>query len=92
LLVDDGFNAGVKNGVEASELAEVGENDGSELCAIDASVAVSDGRAEFAKDFVVSGLAGLDEFVREGIGVENCEAHFAQHGGDRGFAAGNAAG
>jgi hypothetical protein len=85
------FYARVKDDVEAGELCVVVENDCGQLCAIDAIVWIEDGGAEFAEDFVVGRLAGLDEFVREGIGVENVEAEFAQHGGDRGFAGGDAA-
>ena len=57
-----------------------------------ARVAVEDRRTEFANDFIVSELARLDEFVGEGIGVEHVEAQLAKHGGDGGFACGDASG
>src|SRR5882762_5539086 len=50
------------------------------------------GLAEFLEDFIVGGLAGLDELVGEGVGVEDREPHFAQHGGDGAFAAGDSTG
>jgi hypothetical protein len=91
-LVNGDFDARVKDRVEASEFGRVGEDNGGEFCAIYASVVGEDRGAEFANDFVVSGLAGLDEFVGEGIGVEDVEAQFAKHGGDGGFSCGDASG
>jgi len=49
-------------------------------------------RAEFLEDFVVGRQARLDEPMGQGVGVEDGEAHFAEHGGDGAFAAGDAAG
>src|SRR5260370_31380635 len=92
LPVDDGLDARMNDGVEASKFSRVGEDDGGELCAIDAIAAIQNGRAKFADHFFVRGLAGLDEGVREGIGVEYGEAHFAQHDRDRGLTTGDAPG
>src|SRR3989442_169422 len=50
------------------------------------------GDAATSFDFVVGGLAGPDELVGQGIGVEDGETHFAQHGGDGAFAAGDSTG
>jgi len=60
---------------------------------VDARIRGEHGVAEFLEDFVVGGLAGLDELVGEGVGVEDGEAEFAEHGGDgRFFAAGDSTG
>jgi hypothetical protein len=86
------LGAGMENGVEASEFVGVGEDDGGEFAAVDAAGTAGDVRAEFAEDFVVSGLARLHEPVRDGVGIEDREAEFAKHGGNGAFAAGDAAG
>jgi hypothetical protein len=36
-------------------------------------------------------VAGFDKRVRDGIGIEDGEAHFSQHGADGAFAAGDTA-
>jgi hypothetical protein len=86
------LDARMENGVEASEFAGVGEDDGGKFGAVDAAGSVGDIGAEFAKDFVVSRLAGFHQTVRDGVGVEYGEAEFAKHGSDGTFAAGDAAG
>ncbi len=86
------LDARMKNGVETSELVGVGEDDGREFGAIDAAGSVGNVGAEFAKDFVVSRLAGFHQTVRNGVGVEYRKTEFAKHGGDGAFAAGDAAG
>lgn len=92
LAEHDLFHGRMKNGVELSELAGIGKDDGSEPGAIDAAGGVGEVRAKFAKNFLVSGLAGLDEFVGYGIRIENRKTHFAQHSGDGALAAGDATG
>jgi hypothetical protein len=92
LAENDFGDTGVDDGVEAVEFYAVGEDDGTEFRAVYASAGASDRRAEFTEDFVVSGLARLDEFVRQGVRVQDGEAEFAEHGGDGAFAAGDAAG
>jgi hypothetical protein len=82
----------MKDCVEAGEFGGVGENYGREFCTIYTSVVVHDRWAEFANDVVVSGLAGFEKFVSEGIGVEYVEAEFSKHGGDCRFACGDASG
>jgi hypothetical protein len=86
------LDAGMENGVEASEFVGISESDGGEFAAVDAAGPVGDVGAEFAKDFVVSSLAGFHEPVRDGIGIEDGEAEFAKHGGNGTLAAGDAAG
>ena len=86
------LDARMENGVEASEFAGIGEGGSGEFGAIDATGTVGDVWAEFAQDFVMSGLAGFHEAVRDGIGVKDREAEFAKHGGNGAFAAGDAAG
>ena len=86
------LDARMENGVEASEFGGIGEGDSGEFATVDPAGSVGEIGAEFAEDFVVSGLAGFHEPVRDGIGVEDREAEFAKHGGDDAFAAGDAAG
>ncbi len=86
------LDARMKNGVEASELVRIAEDDGGEFATINAAGALGEIGAEFAKDFVVSRLAALHQFVGDGIGVEDGEAEFAKHGGNGALAAGDAAG
>src|SRR6266481_4155043 len=76
LTQDDFGDAGMDDGVEAVEAGIRGE----------------DGGPKFAEDFVVGGPAGFDEFVGEGVGIENGKAEFAEHGGNGAFAAGDASG
>src|SRR5258706_2579720 len=85
LLMNGDFDARVKDRVEASEFGGIAKYYGREFCAVYATVVVENGAAEFANDFIVSGLAGLDEFVGKGIGVEHIEAQFAKHSCDGGF-------
>jgi homoaconitase/3-isopropylmalate dehydratase large subunit len=40
---------------------------------------------------MMRGIAGFDERVSDGIGIENGEAHLSQHGAYGAFAAGDAA-
>jgi hypothetical protein len=86
------LDARMQNGVETSEFAGVGKDDGGKFGAVDAAGSVGDVGAEFAKDFVVSRLAGFHQTVRDGVGVEYREAEFAKHGGNSALAAGDAAG
>ena len=86
------FDAGMENGVQASEFVGIGEGDGGEFAAVDAAGGVGEIGPEFAEDFVVSRLAGLDQTVRDGIGVEDREAEFAKYGGNGALAAGDATG
>jgi len=92
LAENDFGDARVNDGVEAVKSSAVGEDDGAELSAVDASAGAGDRRAEFAENFVVTGLARLDELMRQGVRVEDRKAEFAEHGGDGAFAAGDAAG
>src|ERR1700694_3801933 len=89
---DDFRDARMDDGVQTVELGAVAEDDGAELGAVDAATCVGDGRAEFMEDLVMGGLAGLNKFMGERIGVEDAKAHFAEHGSDGAFAAGDAAG
>jgi len=86
------FDAGMENGVEASEFVGIGEGDGGEFAAVDSSERVGEIGAEFAEDFVVSRLVGLHQTVRDGIGVEDRKAEFAKHASNGALAAGDAAG
>jgi hypothetical protein len=92
LTQDDFGDARMDDGVEAVETGAIVENDGAEFCAVNAPIRGEDGGTKFAEDFVVGGLAGFDEFVGEGVGIENGEAEFAKHSGYGAFAAGDAAG
>src|SRR5712691_2870007 len=92
LAEDDFRNARMDDGVEAIQLDAVGKDDGAEFCAVNAAPGGDHGLAKFLKDFAVSRLAWLDEFVGEGVGVEDGETHFAKHGGDGAFAAGDSTG
>jgi hypothetical protein len=92
LTQDDFGDAGMDDGVEAVEAGAIVENDGAEFCAVNAAIRGEDGGPKFAKDFVVGGPAGFDEFVGEGVGIENGKAEFAEHGGNGAFAAGDASG
>jgi hypothetical protein len=86
------LDAGMENGVEANEFGGIGEDDSGEFGTIDATGRVGQVRAELAEDFVVCGLAGFHEFVREGIGVEDREVEFVKDGGDDALAAGDTTG
>src|ERR1700719_4208489 len=92
LTEDDFRDARMNDGVEAVESGAIGKDDGAELCPVDAAVRGDHGLAEFLEDFAVGWLAGLDEPVGQGVGIEDREAHFAEHGGAGAFAAGDAAG
>ena len=92
LLKDGCFHARVNDGVQPIELLAIGEHDSGQLGAVDAATFVKDGWSELPDDFVVCGLAGLDQCVGERVGIENGEAHFAEYCGDGAFAAGDAAG
>ena len=92
LLLNGFFDAGMNDGVEASQLLLVSKDYGGELGAIDAAAKTENFGSELAQDVIISRLARLKKRVREGIGVENGEAHFAEHGGDGAFAAGDSAG
>lgn len=92
LAENDLVNARMKDSVEVREFCGIGEDDGGEFVAVDASGRVGKISAEGLQDLVVSGLAGFHEFVGYGIGVKNGEAKFAQNCGDSTFAAGDAAG
>ena len=92
-LVKHGFaDTGMDNGVEPIEFGAVGEDEGAESGAVDAAPGIRDGGAEFTNHVVVGSLAGFDQSVGKSIGVEDGEAHFAEHGGHGAFAAGDAAG
>jgi hypothetical protein len=86
------LDAGMENGVEASEFDGIGEDHGGEFRTIDATARVGEIHAELAEYFVVCGLAGFHEFVRDGIGVEDQEAEFTEDGSDNALAAGDTAG
>jgi hypothetical protein len=80
------------DGVETVEFRTIGKDDGAEFGAVHAAILGKHRLAEFVDDFVVGWLAGLDQFVGQGVGVEDREAHVAQHGGDGAFAAGDSTG
>src|SRR5882762_9161141 len=92
LTEDDFGDARMDDGVEAVESGAIGEDDGAELWTVNAAIGGHHPRAEFLEDFVVGRQARLDEPMGQGVGVEDGEAHFAEHGGDGAFAAGDAAG
>jgi hypothetical protein len=87
-----GFDSRMDNSVEAVEFGAIREDNRGELGAVHAAISDDDGRPELTDDFVMSSLAGLDQLVGKRIGVENGEAHFAEHRGNGAFAAGDAAG
>jgi hypothetical protein len=92
-LAQDGLgDSRMDDGVQAVEFRAIGKNERSQLGAVHALLAIGDARTEFAENLVVSGLAGLDELVRERISVENRETHIAQHGSNGALAAGDSAG
>ena len=78
--------------VEAGAFCGVGKNDGAEFGAIDRIARAENRIAKFANDFVVGGLAGLEQFVAERVHFEDHAILVAQQGGDGGFAGGDAAG
>src|SRR5712691_739952 len=88
---DDVGDARVHDGVQAVELGPVGKNNVRELDPVDAPARIGDGRSELAQDLIVCGLAPFDQSVGQRIGVEDGEAHFAEHGGDGALSAGNSA-
>ncbi len=88
---DDVGDARVHDGVQAVELGAVGKNNVRELDPVDAPACVGDDRSELAQDLIVRGLAPFDQSMGQGIGVEDGEAYFAEHGGDGALSAGNSA-
>ena len=92
-LPEDGLgHARVHNGIETIELAAIGKDECSQFGAVNTAAAVGDQRPEFAEHFTVGGLARLSQLVRQRVGIENGEAHLAEHGRDGALAAGDPAG
>ena len=92
-LAENHFSdARVDDGVKAIEFCVIVEDDGAEFGAVHAATGSEHVLSEFLDHFVVGGLAGLDQFVREGVGIKDGEPHFTQHGGDGAFAAGDSTG
>ena len=89
---DDVEDARVEDLVEAGAFCGVSENDGAEFRAIDCITGAENRIAKFANDFVVGGLAGLEQFVAERVHFEDHAILVAEQGGDGGFAGGDAAG
>ena len=85
-------NARVDDGVQAVELGAIVEHDGAEFCAVDPPVRHGHGLSEFLQDLAVGGLARLDKFMRQGVRIEDGEAHFPEHGSNGAFAAGDSTG
>jgi len=92
LTEDDFGDARVDDGVETVESGAIVENDGAKFCPVNAATRSEHGLPEFLEDLVVGGIARLDEPMSQGIGIEDREAHFAQHSGDGAFAAGDSTG
>jgi hypothetical protein len=78
-------NARMKNGFETRSLFGSRENDPGELTAAKAAGGIDDILTKGGADFVKSGLAGLDEFAREVVGVEDREAAASEDGSGSGF-------
>ena len=91
LIENNLVNARVKDGIELREFRGIGEDDGGESVAVDASGRIGEIDAESLKDFVVSGLPRFHKFVGNGIGIENGETELAKNSGDNAFAAADAA-
>jgi hypothetical protein len=89
---DDIEDARVEDMVEAGAFGGVSENDGAEVGAIDCIARAENRIAKFANDFVVSGLAGLEQLVAEWVHFEDHAILVAEQGGDSGFAGSDAAG
>jgi len=92
LTEDDFGDARMDDDVEALESGAIGKDNGAELCTINAAIGGEHRLSEFLEGLVVGRLARLDEPVSQGVGVEDGEAHFAQHGSDSTLTAGNAPG
>jgi hypothetical protein len=92
LTEDDLGDVRMNDGVKTVELGAIVENDGAEFCAVDIAAGSEHGLPEFPEDLVIRRISRLDEPVSQGIGVEDGEAHFAQHGSDGAFAAGDSTG
>jgi hypothetical protein len=92
LTEDDFGDARMDDGVETVEPGAIVENDGAEFRAVNTTAWSEHGLPEFLEDLVVGRIARLDEPMSQGIGVEDGEAHFAQHGGDCAFATGDSTG
>ncbi len=92
-LAKDNFcDARVDDGIEPVELGAIGENQRRELGAVHAALTIGNRRAEFAEDFLVGRLAGLDQFVSERVGVKNRKTQFAEHRCNGALAAGDSTG
>jgi len=65
------------DGVQLFQFDGVGKNDFGEGVAINVVVAVQYGTSEYTHNFMMRWIAGFDECVSDGIGVEDGEAHLS---------------
>src|SRR5579885_726549 len=86
------FDAGMNDDVQASQLGGIRKHLGAKLAAVDAAPCAEDSRTKFAEDFVIRGLARLNEVMRQAVRVDQAEAQFAKYGGDSTLAARDAPG
>src|SRR5579885_1791979 len=86
------FDAGMNDDVQASQLGGIRKHLGAKLAAVDAAPCAEDSRTKFAEDFVIRGLARLNEVMRQAVRVDHAEAQFAKDGGDSTLAARDAPG
>src|SRR5215469_6086743 len=82
----------MQDGVEEVQFFAVVKNDGGKAGVADGSVRIENVAAELPNDLIVGRGAGLNERVRDFVGLENRKTAFAEHAGDGAFAAGDASG
>src|SRR5260370_19039152 len=92
LAEDDFSDARMDDGVETVELGAVVENDGAELCAVNAAIPGEYRLTEFLEDLVVGWLARFDGLGGERIGGEATKPKFAEPARNGAFAAGDSTG
>ena len=82
----------MKNGLQFFTRGGVGENNFGEFTALEFSVRGNQMFPKGVRNFRERGLDGLDEFVRESIGVHDARAKLQQKTGGGGFSHPHAAG
>src|SRR5664279_6020697 len=80
---------GMHDGVQLTNAA--GKNQVRQLAPIDGAVFIEDFAAKAANHLVIGGSAGCVKLMRESVSLQEMRATLDQHGGDGGFATGDAA-
>ena len=85
-------DARMDDGVEPAQLLRVGKHLGAELLPVDAAAGIEDLFPEVLEDFLISGVAGLDQLVPDAVGVDDVRAQVLEVSRHGAFSAGDASG